>query len=538
MNTKLFKVVSMESEDEPVGMDTDTGIEEVPENGDDGGTESAEVGDSGTENTEEDKDIVFPDVGNLNVDKVAEVLDEESERKEQVDDAIEENRTLAAAVEAFADSMRLNGGAATASMVQLGDSVLKGAKARLGHHETSSGFAMEGFREKHQMRPTLANRCTVALESFGNFFKEVWEAIVKAIQRAIDWIKNVFRGFFGTVERSSKTTKELTSAIIKNRNTPRWREYEKSAVGLLEYVTLSTDKKRFLTLYGQLPENAIVEIYSMKASAPIEVVGAARNNNGGGITSEMMFERLFALSQIHEKYPQTFGDDFIKNLSEACDKLGKKETLANIPPLTIIHNVFPDNPNLTFFMNSTTYKGKTPAKPENAMYASELYLGDLKIFNEVQLFPAKNFEESVTVLGEWKFEAVTGGSEAQFDGWMPYMSDDNLKEFSENFIGLNRNLDSFEKTVDKMENFHSKLKKLAEEMVVNSTKHLQEQADANSPTNGRSQMFLDISKMINNVISNINVSLLKYSTHLAQVTIAWNAYLKEVYDKEKKITAQ
>lgn len=530
MSRSTFARFAMESEDAvEEGMDTDVSITEEP------AVTDTDTADPPTDDNEElgaDEPIIFPEVGNLNVDKVAEVLDEEGGRKEMTDDAIEETRTLVAAVEAMQEQIRHNETLSPA-MLHLTEAIFKGANARLGAPVTTvKSLSLEGFEDRYNKRPTVRNRSQIALEGFGNAIKTVWEAIIKAIQRAIDWVRKIFSGFFKAAERSKKTTQELMTAILKVRSSPRFDNYiNKTSIDEGNYVTLTPDKQKYLSIDGKNPNEVKIDVPCGTPAKP--VFGFKQSNKPLPYIDH--FDRLINLAKSHENYPVIFGKDFIAQVSDLCNKLSKKEDISTVGVFGSLEILPPAEE--VFVFSGQPYKGKIPTDPKNAFLICSGYLGDLVTYNEVNLVAPSNCVDSIDKLSVWKSEVLTatnGGT----DGAMPFMKTDDLKACTAKVVELNNVLDKFDGTVDKMVAFQGSMKKLAEEMVIDSV-DFQKVDGAPDPANtSRSQILLDLSKMINNVISNINVSLVKIATHLGQVCSSWNAYLKEVLNKEKPLVAQ
>lgn len=521
---------AMESEDGSTdNLDTDQTITE-DENGEPVDNDNE---DTGAEIPEEDTDpadepIIFPEVGNLNVDKVAEVLDEEETRKDVTDEAIEETRTLTAAAEAFKEQINSNGTLSVA-MLNLADAIYSGAKNRLGApEEMHRGFALESFQENHKLSPTVKNRSRIALEGFGNMIKTVWEAIVKAIQRAIDWVRNLFSGFFKAAGRSKKVTQDTMSAILKIRNTPRYDDYlKKTAIDKTNYVTLTPDKHKYLTIDGKDPievKTVYTDLKSQRAvynGEPNDYLGA--------------FEQLLGLAKTHENYSKVFSKEFTDAVVSICKDLSDNKDLDSHPSFCD-PGLLPQK-GFLILGHGDTYLGKTPADQDMVYLVNQNYLGDLHIFNYVCPFNLTNYSQTINYLTKWKTEANVKANSASA-GAMPYMDTEYMKACNQKVLEINNTLDKFELTLDSMTDFHGRLKKLAEQMVIDSAQFLKEQTTNGTSQKGRSQIYLDLSAMINNVVSNINTSLVKIATHLGQVCAAWNAYLKEVLMKEQKIVAQ
>lgn len=532
MSRSTFAKFSMESEDTTdENLDTDQVITEdengeIAQNDPDDDPEATATDDTDTDPA--DEPIIFPEIGNLNVDKVAEVLDNEDTRKEVTDDAIEEQRTLTAAVEAFSEQMRLNGTLSPA-MLSLAEALHKGAKHRLGApDDTCKGIGLEGFEKTHQLRPTVKNRSQIALEGFGTMIKSVWEAVVKAIQRAIDWVRGLFSGFFKAAGRSKKITQDTMSAILKIRNTPRYDDYlKKTEINKTHYVTLTPDKHKFLTIDGKDPSEVKTVYYDVSKK---ETIYDGEPNDYLGA-----FDLLVGLAKTHDNYPKVFDKNFTSAVVDICKKLSDDVDMDAVPAFCELTPLIPNG--YMIIGPGVTYMGMTPSVDDMAFMVNQNYLGDLYIFNQMYPYPMKNYASTIHYLSEWKFEVKTNSNSAS-NGAMPYMDTDTLKACNQKVLELNNVLDKFELTLDNMTEFHARLKKIAEEMVVDSTEFLKETTTNGTSQKGRSQIYLDLSKMVNNVVSNINVSLVKIATHLGQVCAAWNAYLKEVLMKEQKVVAQ
>lgn len=522
---------AMESEDAPdENLDTDQTITE-DENGNPPEDNS---GDTETDPAEDDEvdpadePIIFPEVGNLNVDKVAEVLDEESTRKDVTDEAIEEAGVLTAAVEAMAEQMHSNGTLSVA-MLNLANAVYSGAKNRLGApEETYKSFGLESFERNYKLSPTVKNRSRVALEGLGSMINSVWQAVVKAIQRAIDWVRNLFSGFFKAAGRSKKTTQDTMSAILKIRNTPRYEDYlKKTSIDKTAYVTLTPDKHKYLTIDGKDPSEVKTTYTDMKSQRA--VYDGAPNDYLGA------FEHLAGLAKTHENYPKVFSKQFTDDVTAICKDLSDNKDLDQRPSFCDLGQLF--QKGYLVVPTGQTYLGKTPAAQDMVYLVNQNYLGDLHIFNYVCPFDLTNYAQTIHYLTEWKFE-VNVKADSVSTGAMPYMDTEYMKACNQKVIEINNILDKYELTLDVMTDFQARLKKLAEEMVIDSTEFLKETTTNGTSQKGRAQIYLDLSKMVNNIVSNINTGLVKVATHLGQVCAAWNAYLKEVLAKEKMIVAQ
>ena len=527
---------AMESDDtSDEHLDTDQTITE-DENGNppEDNSDGAEIDPPEDDTDPADEPIIFPEVGNLNVDKVAEVLDEENSRKEVTDEAIDEAGTLTAAVEAMSEQMH-NNGTLSVAMLNLANAVYTGAKNRLGAPEEKyKSFGLESFENNYKLSPTVKNRSRVALEGFGDMIKTVWDAVVKAIQRAIDWVRNLFSGFFKAAGRSKKVTQDTMSAILKIRNTPRYEDYlKKTAIDKTAYVTLPPDKHKFLTIDGKDPAE-VKTVYSITNTQNKADLGKAVYN---GTPNDYLaaFEVLVGLAKTHENYSKVFNKQFTDEVIAICKDLSDNKDLDSRPAFGDLTQL-PQKGGL-FVGHGQAYLDMTPASEDMAYMVNLNYLGDLHIFNYVCPFNLTNYAQSINYLSQWKFEVKVKSNSASM-GAMPYMDTDYMKACNQKVLELNNTLDKFDLTLDAMTDFQERLKKLAQEMVIDSTEFLKETTTNGTSQKGRAQIYLDLSKMVNNVVSNINTGLVKVATHLGQVCAAWNAYLKEVLAKEKMIVAQ
>jgi hypothetical protein len=544
MKVKLFSRIALEAnEDEQAaedGLNTNVVIDESPVSSEDAPVEDAGAADEAPaeEVDPADAEIEYPDVGNLEVDKVSEVIaeDEEDDRQAQVADALAATSQLNAAVEAMrlviAREGRLN-----PVMASNASAVLEYNRERLGFRDTRPKFAMEnycGFTQKQSV---------LALEGYVETIRHAWAAIITAIKNALTWLKKAFVAFFVGTARNMKNTTELTNAILKVRKDSRYTGIMgKAASGnnakgdgaaapsqLIDkehYVSLDV-QKRFLSFNGKLPGSG--------EGLPSQYRYPVYDANGNAVTGSVVvptftqaFENLLGLVSTHSNYPILLNDAMIKQLEEVAGCIERDLPLPNVP---IAINPILLGKSDWFF---STKSDVLDAVPGAGFIVNGFFLGSFQVERRINLSANLNVTDSMINLGVWATR-VADSRVAAGDGWMRYLDTTELVSASATVMNLGHELLAYEKTLDVMTAMQERFKELAVKAAATAGSMPADFFDKTSANGWRGETVTQLMRALNSIVLNVNLSLFQYASRANASCSAWNTYLKEILDKETQL---
>ena len=145
--------------------------------------------------------------------ETTDLVKEAEDNSEQVADASDVAATLESIALCLEESLESGGlSQPTAKLVNL---VTQDLYRKVGIKQTKRNtISVENFNtSSNKIRNTK-----IAIETIAEFATRVWEAIVDAITRSIEWIKKFIRSIFNDYEVHKKNIKKLRSALVTTQN--------------------------------------------------------------------------------------------------------------------------------------------------------------------------------------------------------------------------------------------------------------------------------------------------------------------------------
>lgn len=155
---------------------------------------------------------------------LAEVTESEAEGDDQ-EAQIEDGADVSEALEEY--KVALESAISTGGLDRNGGALL--------HIGLSNLYNRAGISQNH--RATISqesfgqtssklNATHIALEDIKEQIKKIWDAIVKAVKKVIDWVKEHFNKIFGTAEKLQKRAKALADKVGSITGTPKEKTIE------------------------------------------------------------------------------------------------------------------------------------------------------------------------------------------------------------------------------------------------------------------------------------------------------------------------
>ena len=358
----------------------------------------------------------------------------------------------------------------------------------------------------------------IALESFLSTLRSLFQAIIKAIGHAIEWLKQRVRKFFSDTAWSSKTTETMTEEILHQRKT------NASAFRLMiqkpdfrhdNYVS-AIGPKVWLTCDGKQPG----------AGMRINHYDPRTGNLTGTMepTYANCFEELVTLASMHQFYASK---TFLK-FTEILPAIAKAIEGEHPYPTEVMEvDIEGSIPRRSRPLHH--YEGRT-SEDNCRLYVSDGYLGSMALAVEAAYQqPDGTPKERLANIGQWKVDFVKATVEIP-NGDLRYLSDQEIYEASRMSHELSEELSRQRRTFDLVEDYSNELKVLME--------HLQGQVDkltSDSEDFDKADQYLTLLRASNAIVRNASNVLGSGADYCHKVQIAWIMYLKEIYNADKSL---
>lgn len=160
---------------------------------------------------------------------------------------------VAEALESIAIALEASGQTLNKSGAQILNITLNSLYKSVGVVNKQSGIATESLDNKD-----CANYAKVALETIGDTVSKIWKAIVEAIKKSIEWVKEFFKKIFGANKKMEEKIKEAEEEIKKKEK----EEPKEKSSSNQEKVNIYTAQYLFknLAIDGKFPTNILNEI--------------------------------------------------------------------------------------------------------------------------------------------------------------------------------------------------------------------------------------------------------------------------------------
>jgi hypothetical protein len=482
-------------------------------------SEESALEDTPSEGGDEKQDlvapIVYPEIGNLNVDQVDEVLREEQTESEQASqNALSETQQLIAAVESMVVSMRATG-AVDPSMAASSVSFLIDCKRRLGYPDLRLNYTLEDFSAGEPEKASL-----VALENYRTVIRQVWEALIQALVRALAWLKKAFLNFFYSVKKTKEETLALSNAVITQRGDTKTGAFfvrrQTQIVDDSNYVSLP-HHAAWLTHKGKQPGDYSVDVYQdFKLSASHKPSYAEA------------FLSILEVTKMHAAYQSAFGEKFVSEMALLCESIVDDQAVDVSPELLDVSSLVAPNA-----YGDTNIPGKV-AQPGLIYAINEGYLGDFIIthLHNPNIDQHSTLEEGIKALGDWKAQLHYDKS-TKHNGSLRFLTNEEITLTSKAVMEIENELFKYERTLDAMAESERELKKIAEAAAEVTLTQSKDYFSSSAPEGWKGQAMNSIIAAINSAVGNMNSSVFEQSRCAHTACNAWNAYLQATYKADK-----
>jgi negative regulator of replication initiation len=461
-------------------------------------------------NVDPNEPVELPDLDNLQTDRLQtleneqEVADTKSEKYDSaLGSAMDDLDVLNAATESLRQAL--------ASDQEISTEDLKGRIALLNGIRRRQRYSRYVISVEH-LTPQ------VALENFMSTLRSLFQAIIKAISRAIEWLKERVRKFFSETKWSSETTQRLTEEVLHTRKT------HASAFRLMiqrqdfrkdNYVS-AMGAKPWLTNLGKQPGAGMrINHYDPRTG---NLTGTLEPTYGN------CFEDLANLATLHQFYAsKTFlrFTELIPAIATAID--------AEQPYPEEIMGVDIDASIPTRSRPLLHYEGRT-SEDGCRLYVSDGYLGSLALTVEMPYQADDGTPRNRLVnIGQWKVDFVKAQPDLP-NGDLRYLSDQEIVEGSRMSQELSEELARQRRTFDLVEDYSEELKKLMENL-----QNKVDQLTADSEDYDKAQQYLELLKASNAIVRNASNVLGSGADYCHKVQLAWIVYLTEIRAADKAL---
>lgn len=486
---------------------------------DNANTSTDDGGSVGDDPVQQDDKIVIPDLKDLNVNEVAKAEHEikkdlETQQQDMTEASIPEEQRTVALKDAQVDTQGLltslesliktmgNGRAADYHQARQADVYLKQVNKQNGL-QTKYWYTVENFAAQARKARETEYMC----EGFVDTLKEIWNACMRLVDKAIAWFKGFISKYFFTVKNDIEVSKDTMGEI-------------KALDKINGEKIIPTDKKHWINspeLFMQLSiENTIPNL-------------------------KTHFENVYQLSRTYSAIEKNFAPKFMEILEEHLEVLSKdggslagfkSRFLPDAEAYTLTDQLLQlkqSGGNPTFnseFNGEKALPGygwmETIDMPGNFVigYHTATVSQNPSLRNHLDTIMGLEF------LRDWKIKCVRNTFAQTQDGWFPYGSAAELEEVTALQVKALRELETFEKNPDSVERVFQKLKAIAEKAKVQAAGVDPKKLDA---TGVESLKYVNtMVAAINTVISNLNYAIAEIGKYIRGVCLAWNYFLKLV----------
>lgn len=480
--------------------------------------------DPDAEDDDADKPIEFFAQDELNVEHVAQVeaaddklAAEQSIRSESVDEAVAESKNMVAAIEGLVET--LVSGKGIGEMTGRSLSVnLATHRARLGFADPHGALAFEAFQPDTQGKPkhSALENAKIAMEGFRSTLRTILETIVRTIQAAIAWLVKMVKKHLFDLKAVTKQTQVLTKAVLEQRSEDKAGLIANAEGNASKYVSF---------------QNAT----AMGLTRLLKIGGEQPNDYPSAFVA--VHDELKA----HLGYREVFGQKFVDGVSKVFgeitgDTVEGEEHVALAAPITRILSK-----NSLVLDPRDLRDVQLPPKvqpPFKGFYVDGL-LGDVAFYHFLNKnLVARSLEEELQGLGAWHFLRRSTASKGSDDGFLRLLATSEVKHGSEMIEQIENELALYAGTVDQLEHVEGQLKDLALKASRQLAPMDNSEAifnEANKEHGWKGGLLTSLVAAISNVVANVNTSLFEYQRYGQMVCIAWNHYLKAIYDKEQAL---
>lgn len=195
--------------EEPKSEESET-KEEAPEPEPAAEETKTEEAESTEEKKEEEPEETEEPEDAASMSEVADDIKEKEDDDAEIDDATEAAATLESIVEELETSLDTGGLSPVAA--EITDIAVRRICSRVGIAPTEQEvISIEGFKTAS----SRTRNTKIAIENISGYISQLWDAIVAAIKRGIEWIKKFYNSIFNDYHRFKKDIKNLKDAASK-----------------------------------------------------------------------------------------------------------------------------------------------------------------------------------------------------------------------------------------------------------------------------------------------------------------------------------
>ncbi len=505
-----FRILSLEDDTEEPALDLP---DPTPEEAAPAEPDATPPAEGPAKPVEPDLDPV--DVTDLNVTKLGEqelkltdtnLKAEEDERQKHLGSAITDLELLQTAAESFSECLY---GKGTKREFALATEVYKRLRSDLGFKGNRNLIALEQFE--------VTDGKQLALESIKDTIVQVYTAIIKVISDAIAWLKKVFREFFSSTKRMVKANEQMTSMFLKHRKEfdPKFTKLiEVRAIDLKRYVDLPTHKMN-LTYQDKQPPDMIVQNYDEHG----RTVGTSNPSYAEA------FDHVTELLKLHQVFRKNISADMLKTFESI-----KKSVIDNTPG----ENISFFNPKEFRVSNdqAAAHVEGIDCPDGSVMFAGSGYLGNAIFVTQFSDSSSLNpINDGLASWVKWKVK-LTKSSVDMRDGWLGYITTEDVIKAFKSMADLSNELLYSEKTVDQVEHVLSSLEALLANFKATFKEDVALSPDENLE---RSKLFTTMASAAGSIVMNTNTYLTQVSEYAFTTQSSWLYYLNALVLHERQL---
>lgn len=464
-------------------------------------------------------------IGNLNVDKVyeeehapdevleiiddatTEMTSEYENNQEMIDGAVNTSGELVAIAETLQESINTFG--------YINPVAIKISMLSLESHRKNMSFKDKLVKvslEDYKNDKVVASK--VALESFVDTIKKLWQAIIKAIMDSIAWIKKFFTEFVFAISHDIKNLKEITFKILEQREKDTTGKLKKSmSIGFdPEYYILPTLTNRnlqaMLSINNKQPDN-----YSQAFKEILNIINV-------------------------DTYKETFNSSFVESL----EKVYENSILQDKTPDAFIdfkpERLIPLNADIGHGLDkdvNKTFKNLV-AKEGQRFFMTDPTLGNYVILHEFKEYyfignynskdAANSDLETLENIANWSITEQSFLDSNNNKNALRYLSSAEIKEGSDSALNVLNYINTAKGKLDELINIKNSL-------VILSKKASNFESDLEDKLKMQyAGLLIKCVSNINKISTELPVNNFKYARSQCN---AWMLYLAEIYKKERDI---
>lgn len=433
----------------------------------------------------------------------------EEERQVALKDAEEESENVTAAMEALVGTCNDDGAPADFAMRNAVRVLLRTTQKY--NIKPKNEIKMESFKNKYTKR---YDKFKPVMEGLMQVIINIWEAILKLVRRAKDWIKDFIRKIFFSTKNDIKKTEDRIDTIKKNRENktkldePLNKENWIASPEL--HILLSIDNK--IENNDTTPYMRILELSQLSARI-----------------DEAAYKEL---AETYEEYLKELDEEKNKGVSPTKTVYGEVEMFTIFDPV------------LMFDIKNPTTAQEANGQKSDAGYSwikSDMMPGEFRLAAHVSdlILPggppdglgSATMIEHFQSFKSWKMIALTGEKTAT-SGWFPFFTTDMLVAISEIMSKAGNHMLELEKSSKPIDKIFDAIAKISED-AIKRAKGIDITDTTNTVNQERYIYNNDIIQSLKTIVETLRSTIGFVCVYVKQTHQAWNYFLDLVVNKEK-----